>query len=113
MVAKERETNKANTIWDEGENFTDENSNGIWDGTVPGELNGWALNEIFLYNGSFDAYNSFGCNNEDACNQDEAATADDGSCIYSPSGENSGSESWAGLSVKRICSTPSFQKGPI
>ena len=79
-----------NGQWDDyipEESFTDINSNGIWDGTVSGELNGWGLNEIFLYFGSFDAYNSFGCNDEDACNEDEDATADDGSCVYSPSGE--------------------------
>ena len=57
-----------------------------------GELGPFSNNNIFVYNGSAEAYNIPGCTDVNACNLDSDATANDGSCIYPPSGELSTSE---------------------
>ena len=80
----------SNGVWDDAtdeEFYQDLNQNGVWDEAIYGELLGWAYNEIFIYSGSLNAYNTFGCNDVNACNYDDVATADDGSCLYSPSGD--------------------------
>ena len=79
-----------NGIYDdyaEEEFFQDINGNGVYDSIVQGDLLGWSYNEIFLYQGSVDAYNIYGCNDDEACNYDFGTTANDGSCLYSPSGD--------------------------
>ena len=79
-----------NEIWDDAaseEYYQDLNQNGVWDEAIYSELLGWAYNEIFIYNGSLNAYNTFGCNDADACNYNDQATANDGTCLYSPSGD--------------------------
>ena len=68
------------------EPYQDINQNGVYDNIIDGEFLGWSYNEIFLYDGSIDAYNIYGCNDSDACNYDFGTTANDGSCIYSASG---------------------------
>ena len=53
-----------------------------------GELGPFFNNNIFLYNGSADAYNVPGCTDESACNTDPNATTsslNDEYCIYPPS----------------------------